>query len=856
MILQDWSWRRVCGFAALAVVALLVTGSAGAQEKTDDQNLRPMTAADLARLESVGDGFGNVGVISPDGAWFAYTVQRPKAGNFHQEPFLAGGDRSDLYVVTKSGGTPRNLTNGERDGSGAWMPVWSPDSKHIAFVSTRGEGPRNVRLWVCEPSGGEPRQLTDVGVDVFGTHSFAWLSAHELLAVALPEGEVPLSMSVEMQAGETAIKQWTKSWKGEEATPNVLESGIPSEAAKHPQHRLVLIDVQASAKSDKTLLSAPAFCDLTPSPTGNHIALIAEMNFFTPKKGHLDWANPGQFALRIVDRKGKVIEEDLGNVKFVLQGSLKWSGDGSELALAQDPGDAPAGVGAATMECHIASGKCEQVGKGLQTEMSTERVQGANAAPYAWSSHNALLLYAKRPDAKRSDWWLVSRGAEPKNITAALKDERVPGELIGEGGKEAFVGVADGHVWRVPIDGGAPQDLTSKTDQKIVSIVWPKENTPEAISPEEVIVGAGEGESMSLYRLSLSGGELKAVPKPADFANLTAESRKDGVLIFSGSSRKGDWLWLGKEGSDKFNELAHLNSFLDGVAEGQMKLIDYISLDGKPLKAWLILPINYKEGVKCPMVTWVYAGSMMSETHKPFLSRLDDPIALNMQLFAMHGYAVLFPSMPLSAEGVTSDPLLDLSNGVLPAVDKVVAMGIADSDRVGLMGQSYGGFSTYGLITQTHRFHAAAALAGLSDLMSLYGQFDARMRYDQFPQENIFMMWLFENGQARMGRPPWEDLGRYLRNSPIFYVDRVDTPLLIMQGDMDYVAMQQGEEFFNALYRQGKRAEFVRYWGEGHVLESPANIADMWQKLFAWFDQFLAAPAKTDASGDKGKAAQ
>ena len=66
---------------------------------------------------------------------------------------------------------------------------------------------------------------------------------------------------------------------------------------------------------------------------------------------------------------------------------------------------------------------------------------------------------------------------------------------------------------------------------------------------------------------------------------------------------------------------------------------------------------------------------------------------------------------------------------------------------------------------------------------------------------------LFENGQARMGRAPWDDLGRYLRNSPIFYVERVDTPLLIMQGDMDYVAMQQGEEFFNALYRQGKRAE-------------------------------------------------
>jgi dipeptidyl aminopeptidase/acylaminoacyl peptidase len=89
-----------------------------------------------------------------------------------------------------------------------------------------------------------------------------------------------------------------------------------------------------------------------------------------------------------------------------------------------------------------------------------------------------------------------------------------------------------------------------------------------------------------------------------------------------------------------------------------------------------------------------------------------------------------------------------------------------------------------------------------------------------------------------MGNPPWKDLGRYIRNSPIFSVDRVQTPLMIMQGDLDYVALQQGEEFFTSLYRQGKRAEFVRYWGEGHVLESPANIRDMWQRIFAWFDQF------------------
>ncbi|HET8670967.1 MAG TPA: prolyl oligopeptidase family serine peptidase, partial [Candidatus Saccharimonadales bacterium] len=91
-----------------------------------------------------------------------------------------------------------------------------------------------------------------------------------------------------------------------------------------------------------------------------------------------------------------------------------------------------------------------------------------------------------------------------------------------------------------------------------------------------------------------------------------------------------------------------------------------------------------------------------------------------------------------------------------------------------------------------------------------------------------------------MGSAPWEDVGRYLRNSPLFYVERVQTPLLIIQGDLDYVAMQQGEQFFTALYRQGKRARFARYWGEDHVFQSPANVRDMWQQIYAWLDEHLS----------------
>ena len=185
--------------------------------------------------------------------------------------------------------------------------------------------------------------------------------------------------------------------------------------------------------------------------------------------------------------------------------------------------------------------------------------------------------------------------------------------------------------------------------------------------------------------------------------------------------------------------------------------------------------------------------------------------------------------------------MLKLTNGVLPAVERAVELGIADPALLFVLGHSYGGYGVYGLVTQTNRFHAAVALAGSCDLISLYGSLDAWYRYDDFPHEQLFQATLLETGQGRMGSPPWKDAGRYLLNSPIFFVDRVQTPLLIIHGDMDYSPIQQGEEFFMSLYRQGKRAAFVRYWGEGHVLESPANIRDMWRRILAWFEKASGA---------------
>jgi dipeptidyl aminopeptidase/acylaminoacyl peptidase len=198
--------------------------------------------------------------------------------------------------------------------------------------------------------------------------------------------------------------------------------------------------------------------------------------------------------------------------------------------------------------------------------------------------------------------------------------------------------------------------------------------------------------------------------------------------------------------------------------------------------------------------------------------------------------------MPLGRIGTAGDPMLALAGGVLPAIDKAIELGIADGERLFVAGHSYGGYSTYGLVTQTNRFKAAVSMAGPSNLLSEYGVFDVNRRYGDdahLPhREGAWLPAWAESGQGGMGGPPWKDVARYLRNSPLFSVDRVQTPVMIVQGDLDVVSMSQGEEFFTGLYRQGTRAQLVRYWGEGHNVEAPANVRDLWARIFAWLDEF------------------
>jgi dipeptidyl aminopeptidase/acylaminoacyl peptidase len=289
-------------------------------------------------------------------------------------------------------------------------------------------------------------------------------------------------------------------------------------------------------------------------------------------------------------------------------------------------------------------------------------------------------------------------------------------------------------------------------------------------------------------------------------------------------------LWVADRSVAKRRRLTHNNPSLDRYAFGTSRIIEWQTRKGATLRGALLLPPNFREGVRVPLVVHVYGGSTLSNNVNLF-GLVGQPVD-NLQLLATRGYAVLTPDTSLDV----GTPMRDIADTVLPGVAHLVSAGIADPERLGVMGHSYGGYSTLALIVQTTEFRAAIVSAGKADLIASYGQ----MSGDGSAPE----VGRAEAGQGRMGGSPWQYQSRYLENSPIHYLDRVETPVLLVHGELDTtVPVWLADQVFVGLRRLGKPVTYARYAGEDHWpgTWSHANVVDYWNRVLAWFDQYLGA---------------
>ncbi|CAA9405110.1 MAG: tolB protein precursor, periplasmic protein involved in the tonb-independent uptake of group A colicins [uncultured Pyrinomonadaceae bacterium] len=494
--------------------------------------------------------------------------------------------------------------------------------------------------------------------------------------------------------------------------------------------------------------------------------------------------------------------------------------------------------------------------------------------PIAWAGNNQIAIVAWEKEAEKSGplYFRITRGqkiaegykraAEMKAPTVSVLESQgiaksdTPNALLKivdiRSGKQRTLAQGGIHRLSVSEDGRFISFLRESPGipNQPVSSYFAFETVDEAYDAvnwgtSRNVIDAQTGNLMDSSSMTANPSTVRtpraAIPAPKPGARLLSAAPGGDAALFITNDSEGSKLWIvGGKGQSLTESFAvwEANEWVREIKLGAAELISYKSSDGKHLTAWLLLPPNHTPGTKIPIVTIVYPGQTFGQTAPGSFSLLQ-PNFEHPQLFAALGYGVLLPSMPEDE----SRSLQQLPNGVLPAIDAIVERGIADSNRIAVLGQSDGGFAVLGLLTQTNRFRSAIASAGFSNLVSLYGTFYGQHRYGDagHPQSGaVLRMLQLEKGYGGMGGAPWAFSSRYRESSAILQADKVMTPLMLVHGDLDFVPIQQSEEFFTALYRQDKRAVFVRYQGEWHTIANRPNVLDLWQRFSIWLAETTA----------------
>jgi dipeptidyl aminopeptidase/acylaminoacyl peptidase len=299
-----------------------------------------------------------------------------------------------------------------------------------------------------------------------------------------------------------------------------------------------------------------------------------------------------------------------------------------------------------------------------------------------------------------------------------------------------------------------------------------------------------------------------------------ARDGRSFVFLASDGDRPND-LYVADAAFKSIRKLTDSNPWLADRLLPKSELVPYRDADGKVLYGVLRYPVNYVKGQKCPTVFEIY------ETF------FDNGFNARAAFLASHGYAVFHSSVNL----VIGRPGEAWVKGVTSAANKLIEMGVADPDRLGVHGTSYGGYATVLLITQTDRFKAAVNISGKVDMVSFY---------TDSPRLGVRNIHAPEKSQDRLGATLWEHPERYLDHSAILHADRITTPLLCITGDQDpNVPSSQSREIYYALRRLGKEVEWVRYVNGAHrPPDSVAESVDFEQRILAWYDTHLKGDVK------------
>lgn len=384
-------------------------------------------------------------------------------------------------------------------------------------------------------------------------------------------------------------------------------------------------------------------------------------------------------------------------------------------------------------------------------------------------------------------------------------------------------------VWRISPDGSTSSRLTGGAPAQVrVRYV--------RVNPDEEWIDPGQPMFVSLFGTwsKKSGygrinpgveGVEQLVWDNLAIASLAKAKDADVFAYMAQSFEDSPDLFVGGPDLKSAAQVTATNPFQANFAWGRSEIVEFTSERGERLQGALVYPAGYEPGKKYPMVVYLYER-LSDGVHR--YSAPSERDYYNASVFTSHGYLFFQPDIVFRPR----EPGLSVAECVGPAVRKVVAMGAADAARVGVVGHSWGGFDSTFLATHTTIFAAAVAGAPITDLVSNYG--------NHHWSSGIAETDHIETGQQRMEVPLYEDLPAYIRNSAVFNVQNMKTPLLIEVGDADgTVFWHQGIELYNIARRAKKDVVLLAYAGEDHGLRKKANQVDYQRRIQQWFGHYL-----------------
>lgn len=364
-----------------------------------------------------------------------------------------------------------------------------------------------------------------------------------------------------------------------------------------------------------------------------------------------------------------------------------------------------------------------------------------------------------------------------------------------------------------PIPDGQPQNLTNLSiDRQIRSFFWRKDRSLLAL--------VQAGFNSTFYAITQDGKAEKL--EGFDVSPSSSFVVDPGLLAFVGqSATKAPELWISPRPGHA-EQVSHLNKEWDEIVLTKPEMFCYSSFDGTEIEAALLKPAGYKEGSRVPLLVLIHGGpsGVWSNRFEAW-----------GQMLAARGFAVLYPNIRGSigyGNAFLEMNRRDWGGGdfkdVMAGVDFLIKQGIADPERLGIGGWSYGGYMAAWAVTQTPRFKAAVSGAPMTDLASEYGTESSSI--------NSYDTWYLGT--------PYENLDLFIERSPVTHVKNVRTPTLILCGEKDTTdPIGQCQQFYRGLKRYGVKNEFVIYPREGHGIREEKHRIDLLNRVLDWFEKYL-----------------